>query len=554
MTACALKFGYIRMTKLTNVGGRVDYVSNEDRQEHIYASEGRLGYISDTERQTNIYAAYEQLGYSPSQSDLDPDKFWQTLAKESQERFYAQGTDKREYIKTNYYIKDENGNRHRARHDQDGVFAVKEVEKPKCIEGRELIIELPNEFRNLSAEEHKQMAEYLSNDFLGRYNVANQVAIHENKTRTNFHCHIVFSERKIIDQTEKKEERIATRDTYYVDGKRATKREALDENNELKDNAQLIRKGEDLNAAKKQYYFGEKDQRFESKEWLKETKEHYFNEVFPELAEKFNVSIETHNLYDHQKMQDLGIDYKTQIHEGKLNGNRDEYLHDINLAKKEHNAQEWKLYIENNGEENIYRVTDMENTTYDNSGFTEDGISRSWYDDLKDSIKYVIESVKDSFEAMKEDIKNWIEEHMDTAKGFVESWNTDYPNHRINQADKEFVEDQDIKNNNLTTINEDEISKEQQLAKQLDCVFKEIDPEYQKLEDKYSGANYDYILRQIREDELDVLKEKLDQSNNLNLSEDIKIQIDNAKECLDDYFNDASSIEDSLRDDLSHSR
>ena len=53
-------------------------------------------------------------------------------------------------------------------------------------------------------------------------------ALHHNKTKTNYHIHLIFSERKMLEQPEVK---IATRNMFYDEqGKhRRTKKEILDE-------------------------------------------------------------------------------------------------------------------------------------------------------------------------------------------------------------------------------------------------------------------------------------------------------------------------------------
>ena len=95
----------------------------------------------------------------------------------------------------------------------------------KCIEGREFIIALPESFVQYRAED---VVRLFAEAFHKRYGVECIAALHHNKTKTNYHIHLVFSERKMLEQLEVK---IATRNMFYDEqGKhRRTKKEILDE-------------------------------------------------------------------------------------------------------------------------------------------------------------------------------------------------------------------------------------------------------------------------------------------------------------------------------------
>ena len=69
--------------------------------------------------------------------------------------------------------------------------------------------------------------------FHKRYGVECTAALHHNKAKTNYHIHLVFSERKMLEQSEVK---IATRNMFYDEqGKhRRTKKEVLDEQGNLR--------------------------------------------------------------------------------------------------------------------------------------------------------------------------------------------------------------------------------------------------------------------------------------------------------------------------------
>ena len=71
------RHSFIRQSKLSDVAGRIDYISNPKRQEHLYAT-------------------YQTEGATP--------EFWKNLARENQLDFKARGTagkciEGREFIK-----------------------------------------------------------------------------------------------------------------------------------------------------------------------------------------------------------------------------------------------------------------------------------------------------------------------------------------------------------------------------------------------------------------------------------------------------------------------
>ena len=98
------RHSFIRQSKLSDVAGRIDYISNPKRQEYLYAT-------------------YQTEGVTP--------EFWKNLARENQLDFKASGS------------------------------------AGKCIEGREFIIALPESFVQYRADDvvrlftesfHKDMA------------------------------------------------------------------------------------------------------------------------------------------------------------------------------------------------------------------------------------------------------------------------------------------------------------------------------------------------------------------------------------------------------------
>ena len=193
---------FIQMSKLTNLKGRINYISSHARQE-------------------NLYAVYETTDR----------KFWTELAKCNQEEFKRSGTE------------------------------------GKCIEARELIIALPERFVDYEPDKLlKLFTEY----FKQKYDVECIAALHHNKRKTNYHIHLIFSERKLLDAPVLK---IATRNMFYDEtGKHVrTKKEILDEVGQLRRGCRIIPKGE----VYERNIFTIKDSRFKSDSFLDEVKRSY---------------------------------------------------------------------------------------------------------------------------------------------------------------------------------------------------------------------------------------------------------------------------------------
>lgn len=95
-------------------------------------------------------------------------------------------------------------------------------------------------------------------------------ALHHNKRKTNYHIHLIFSERKLLDEPV---EKIATRNMFYDEnGKHVrTKKEILDEDGQLRSGCKIIPKGE----VYERNIFTIKDSRFKSDSFLDEAKRSY---------------------------------------------------------------------------------------------------------------------------------------------------------------------------------------------------------------------------------------------------------------------------------------
>ena len=196
------RHSFIQMSKLSNVKGRISYITSHARQENLYAT------------------------YRTADND-----FWSDLAKECQQEFKRSGAD------------------------------------GKCIEARELIIALPEVY---TAYEPQQVLEDFTEEFRRRYNVECVSALHHNKKKTNYHIHLIFSERRLLAEPDIK---IATRSVFYDEtGKRVrTKKEIADENGRIRVGCTVIPKG----GIYEQHLFTVKDDRFKGEPFLDEVKRNY---------------------------------------------------------------------------------------------------------------------------------------------------------------------------------------------------------------------------------------------------------------------------------------
>lgn len=95
-------------------------------------------------------------------------------------------------------------------------------------------------------------------------------ALHHNKRKTNYHIHLIFSERKLLPEPDIK---IATRSVFYDEtGKRIhTKKEITGEDGQIRKGCTVIKKGEIYES----HLFTVKDDKFKSEPFLREVKEIY---------------------------------------------------------------------------------------------------------------------------------------------------------------------------------------------------------------------------------------------------------------------------------------
>lgn len=193
---------FIQMTKLSNVKGRITYISSHAKQENLYA----------------VYETTER-------------KFWRELAKCNQEEFVKSGTE------------------------------------GKCIEARELIIALPESFVEYQPD---MLLKLFTEHFKQNYGTECISALHHNKRKTNYHIHLIFSERKLLDEPIIK---IASRNRFYdKNGKHVrTKKEILGEDGQIREGCYIVKKGE----VYEKRIFTVKDEYFKSNAFLEEVKHSY---------------------------------------------------------------------------------------------------------------------------------------------------------------------------------------------------------------------------------------------------------------------------------------
>lgn len=232
------RHSFIQMSKLSNVKGRISYISDPKRQEYLYAT------FSTREDMT----------------------FWNDLAKECQEEFKRFGTE------------------------------------GKCIEARELIIALPEEYTKFDPN---QVLREFTEQFKKRYDVECVSALHHNKTKKNYHIHLIFSERRLLPEPEVK---IATRSVFYDElGKRVrTKKEIPGEDGQIREGCIVIKKGE----AYEKHLFTAKDEVFKNELFLDEAKQFYPDvQAFKRTYDDATALVEQYN-------RDLAA-WERQVHGGQ---------------------------------------------------------------------------------------------------------------------------------------------------------------------------------------------------------------------------------------------
>lgn len=184
--------------------------------------QGRIDYIGSPKRQEHLYSFYKTA---------DPE-FWLRLSDQAQFDFWRS-------------------------HQKTG----------KCIEARELIIALPE---SLQAADPDILLKLFTETFKAKYSVQCAAALHHNKAMTNYHIHLVFADRDVLEKTEVKR---ATRNMFFAeDGRHVrTKKEILDEHGKVRPGCRILLKGGVYDI---KWFSGRKDV-FKSRGFLQETKQMY---------------------------------------------------------------------------------------------------------------------------------------------------------------------------------------------------------------------------------------------------------------------------------------
>ena len=137
---------------------------------------------------------------------------------------------------------------------------------------------MPEEYLNLNAQ---RVLKKFTDFFKERYGVECIAALHHNKAETNYHIHLIFAERKELDEPEIK---IATRNMFYDEsGKHCrTKKEITDDQGELRKGCYIIPKGQPYSGN----YFEAKNGYFKKKAFLREVKSVYTELINEEISDE----------------------------------------------------------------------------------------------------------------------------------------------------------------------------------------------------------------------------------------------------------------------------
>lgn len=187
----------------------------------LHNVKGRINYITSTAKQENLYATYRTCDNG----------FWGKLAKENRADFERSGT------------------------------------AGECIEARELIIALPECY---TAYQPQEVLKTFADFFKEHYEVECAAALHHNKKKSNYHIHLIFSERRLLTEPE---EKIASRNLFYDEsGKRCrTKKEILGGDGNVRIGCRIVKKGD----VYERHLFEKKNPLFKSKGFVDEIKESY---------------------------------------------------------------------------------------------------------------------------------------------------------------------------------------------------------------------------------------------------------------------------------------
>lgn len=207
---------------------RVSYI----RHEKLHNVMGRISYISSEAKQEHLYATYE----------TQTREYWRALAKENRDDFFRSGTD------------------------------------GTCIEAREFIIALPEVYYKEGVDPN-ELLRYFVDSFRKEYGAECIAALHHNHDMTNYHIHLIYSERDKLDEPVKK---IASRNMYFDPNGRhlRTKKEATIDG-KLMPRYTMVPKGE----VYEQHLFDKKKPIFKQKTFTEQAKQFFTDKINQPLRE-----------------------------------------------------------------------------------------------------------------------------------------------------------------------------------------------------------------------------------------------------------------------------
>ncbi len=208
------------------------------RHEKLHNVMGRIGYISSEARQEHLYATYE----------TQPREYWRELAKENRDDFFRSGTD------------------------------------GECIEAREFIIALPEVYFTEGIDPN-ELLRYFVKEFKKEYGAECVAALHHNHDMSNYHIHLIYSERDRLDEPVKK---IASRNMFFdPDGRHLRTKKEATVDGELMPGYTMVPKGE----VYEQHLFDKKKPIFKQKSFIDQAKEFFTDKMNQPLREDLRLQV-----------------------------------------------------------------------------------------------------------------------------------------------------------------------------------------------------------------------------------------------------------------------
>ena len=317
------------------------------RQNNLHNVVGRIEYIrGDTGKQEYMMAFYSTM----------PDEDWKNLAQYNQERFKK---NKKGFNKN---------------------------KKCSAIEARELILHIPHEYANRDPHE---LAKLVGDDWKKRFGTDCCLAIHWNKTKTNFHIHLIYSERV-------REDKVATRNVYYdSDWKKCKKADAVN----------IIKKGDIVSK------WDDKDVKFKKKSFMQNTVKPYYATRFKlelykddglHLKEQKEYKINPTSSIEYIELHDKIVEYNKNVR--TWNNMVDDVLERSPeycvLHPSDHNT------VVNKSKMNLPPTKENEYTLFIDTVMKPAVTAhKKQRKHLKEYLKYMIERVKEALNALVERFK-----------------------------------------------------------------------------------------------------------------------------------------------------